>query len=239
MRRFWDARAEEDPLFFVDNRRDYQDPDAADFWAEGVDVVDGFETHLGLRIDSNESIVEIGCGVGRLTRVLASRGARVTAIDVSRVMLDRARELNPALQNVEWRLGDGATLAGVGDGEVDGCFSFVTFQHIPDPEVTLGYIREMGRVLRPGGWAAFQLSTATAPEWQPGPTTRFRHAVRGWLGYGPRGQGHPAWIGSTVAEADLQREIRAAGLELECLAFAGTLFSLVLATKTRAPANGE
>ena len=41
---------------------------------------------------------------------------------------------------------------------VTACVSLVVFQHIPDPAITLGYIREIGRVLRPGGWAAFQVS---------------------------------------------------------------------------------
>jgi ubiquinone/menaquinone biosynthesis C-methylase UbiE len=80
----------------------------------------------------------------------------VIALDVSQEMLARARELNAQVQNVEWIHGDGRTLAPIGDGAVDGCFSHVVFQHLPDPEMTLGYVREMGRVLRPGGWAAFR-----------------------------------------------------------------------------------
>jgi SAM-dependent methyltransferase len=239
MRRFWDARAEEDPFFFVDNRRDYQDPESDEFWTGGVEVVDGFEDRLGLRITSADEIVEIGCGVGRLTRVLASRAAHVTAIDISQVMLEHARELNPRLENVDWLLGDGASLGPVGDGQADGCFSFVTFQHIPDPEVTLGYVGEMARVLRPGGWAAFQLATSPTVDWRPNLPMRVVRAARACLGRGPRGQSHPSWIGSTVKESDLRHKMEAVGLELQRLAFGGTLHSMVLAKKTPPRASEE
>lgn len=68
-------------------------------------------------------------------------------------MLELAREHNPALDAVEWIHGDGTSLEPLADASADACFSQVVFQHIPDPEITLGYVAEMGRVLRPGGSA--------------------------------------------------------------------------------------
>jgi len=235
MREFWDERAAENPYFFVNNRLDYRQPDEDAFWADGVEVVDGFERLLDFEIGAEDAVVEIGCGIGRITRVLAERAARVVAIDVSELMLERARELNPHLTNVEWVLGDGSTLEAVRDGGADGCFSFVTFQHIPASEVTLGYVREMGRILRPGGWAAFQLSTAPELAWRPSLPQRMRLAAMGLLGRGPRGQSHPAWVGSTVPEADLRAQASAAGLEVRRLVGAGTLYSLALATRAQRP----
>jgi len=73
-------------------------------------------------------------------------------------MIELAREHNPGLASVEWIVGDGSSLTGIEDGSADVCISHVVLQHIPDPSVSLGYIREMGRVLRPGGWALFQFS---------------------------------------------------------------------------------
>ena len=55
---------------------------------------------------------------------------------------------------------------------VDGCFSHVVFQHIPDPPITLNYVREMGRVLRPGGWALFQVSNDPTIHQPPGGRAR-------------------------------------------------------------------
>src|SRR3954452_22158453 len=158
MREVWDARSREDAYFFVDNTLDYGDPDVERFWTGGerdVDIVTGL---VGLRIGAGEDVVDLGCGLGRLTRVLAARARHVDALDVSGEMLRRAQELNAQLDNVDWHLGDGVSLRPLGDASADGVFSWVVFQHIPDPEVTLGYVREMGRVLRPGGWACFGIS---------------------------------------------------------------------------------
>ena len=162
MGRFWDARAREDALYFINNTLDYGDPDEERFWASGPHDLDALLELLGTRIEAADSIVEIGCGVGRMTRCLAERGADVRALDVSAEMLTRARAYNPGLDNVRWIPGDGASLAAIEAESADVCLSYVVFQHIPDPEITLGYVREIGRVLRPGGWAGFQVSDAPA-----------------------------------------------------------------------------
>ncbi len=231
MRRYWDERAREDPFYFVDNRLRYRDPDLAEFWAGGRRDLDAILSALGARIEPGDEIVEIGCGVGRLTRVLAERGRSVRALDVSSEMLALAREHNPQLANVEWMLGDGATLAGIGDASADVCFSHVVFQHIPDPAITLGYVREMGRVLRPGGWAAFQVSNRPevhrrSPWWR-----RAWAWLRARLGRAPRGQAHEAWLGSAVDLEELRRAAAAAGAEVERVEGAGTQFCYVLMRK--------
>ncbi len=103
-------------------------------------------------------MLEIGCGIGRMTRMLAEQAGSVLALDVSPEMVERARAYNPGLANVDWVVSDGRSLDGIDQATVDCCLSYVVFQHIPDPEVTLGYVREIGRVLKPGGWAALQVS---------------------------------------------------------------------------------
>jgi SAM-dependent methyltransferase len=223
--RFWDERAREQALYFVDNTVDYRDTDVERFWAGGEEAVAGILDDLGLAVRPTDALVEIGCGVGRLTRALAARAASVTALDVSGEMLAKARELNPHLDNVSWLHGDGATLRGVADASADGCFSHVVFQHLPDPALTLGYVREMGRVLRPGGWAAFVLSTDAAVH---RPRRRASWRLAALLGRGPRGQEHPAWLGSAVALDRLEAAASEAGLELERVLHPGTQFTLVL-----------
>src|SRR5207253_180258 len=85
----------------------------------------------------------VRASVGRLTRARAGRAAEIVAVDVSEEMLARAREHNAHLSNVRWIHGDGTSLRPLADGSVDACVSVVVFQHIPDPAVTLGYVREM------------------------------------------------------------------------------------------------
>jgi SAM-dependent methyltransferase len=229
--RFWDERAREHALFFVDNRLDYRSPDLASFWAGGAEALDGMLAAVGAEVHPDDVVVDIGCGVGRLTRVLAARTQRVIAVDVSAEMLAQARELNPGLGNVEWVHGDGRGLPGVRDGAVDACVSHVVFQHIPDPAITLGYVREIGRVLRPGGWAAFQVSTDPAIHRPRGALQRLRWRAAAAVRRGPRAQEHPAWLGSAVAVPDLEQTAHAAGLELERVLGAGSQFTTVLARR--------
>lgn len=228
---FWDRRAEEDAFFFVDNRQAYGAPDLERFWSEGEQALDNMLDVLGASISRQDRVLEIGCGVGRLTRSLAARGASVRALDVSERMLELAREYNHRLDNVEWILGDGSSLTGVDSASVDVCISHVVFQHIPDPEITLTYLREIGRVLRPGGWAAFQFSNDASLHQRPGWTSRAGQLVRSLAGRSPRGQGDPHWVGSMLEIEDLRRVARDAQMRIDKLVGEGTPFCCALTVR--------
>lgn len=226
MRAFWDRRAREEALFYIDNRLDYRRPDPGRFWAGGAADLDELLERGGAQLRRSDSVVEVGCGVGRLTRPMAARVADVRALDVSGEMLALARELNPTLDNVTWLEGDGVSLTGIDDESADACISHVTFQHIPDPGVTLGYIREIGRILRPGGWAVFQVSNDPAVH-RPRRGGRLRRTMRIMLRRAPRGQSHPAWLGSAVDLSELELAARDGGMEIERVVGAGTQFCIV------------
>src|SRR5690349_18375913 len=186
MAAFWDARAREDAFFFVDDRLDYGAPDEARFWAGGEEALDAMLAAVGAPpIEPADTVLDLGCGLGRLTRPLAARAKRVVAVDVSAEMLARAQELNAHLGNVDWVHGDGRTLPDV---RVDVAVSFVVLQHVPDPAISLGYVRELGRVL--DGWAVLHVSNdAAAHRRAPGLARR----VRALAGRAPRGQADPRW----------------------------------------------
>ncbi len=228
MRRFWDERAREDAWYFVDSRLDYRSPDAERFWRGGEEVVALILGTVEVTIEPADVILDIGCGLGRLSRAMAAGAQRVIGIDVSSEMLERARELNCDLDNIEWVHGDGVSLRGVDDESVDGVFSHVVFQHIPDPQITLGYVREMGRVLRPGGWAAFQVSTnPSVHRARRSPTQR----LLALAGRAPRGQENPSWLGSAVELDALHAAAADGGLTLERIEGPGTQFCTVLARR--------
>ena len=228
-REFWDQRAREDALFFVDTRLAYggADADREVFWSRGEEDLDRLLAETGMRVDPGSTILDIGCGVGRLSRAAAARAGRVIALDVSAEMIARAREHNSGLKNVTWLVGDGERLTGVGDASVDGCVSLVVFQHIPDPEITLGYLREVGRVLRPGGWAALQISTDETIHRPRTGLEGLRIRLRALLGRGPRGQADPAWLGSAVPLPRIEETVTAAGMSIERVTGAGTQYCLV------------
>jgi SAM-dependent methyltransferase len=231
--RFWDRRARENPFFFIDDRLDYNDPDLDRFWERGEEALEGLLSLLGARLRPTDTVLEIGCGVGRMTRPLAAQVERVLALDISSQMLARARGLSPGLENVSWVLGDGETLSGIEPGSVDACLSWVVFQHIPDPEITLGYIDEIGRVLKHGGWAAIQVSNDPAAHHWPR-RARVWSGIRGLLGRSPRGRANRAWLGSAVDLEELTQRAAAAGAPVAETYGEGTQYCLVL---LRTPAD--
>lgn len=112
------------------------------------------------------TLLEIGCGAGRLTHALADQFARVLALDVSEQMQALARERCPA--HVEFLLTDGPRIPAP-DACADGVFSYVVFQHFDGFEWIDSYLREAARVLRPRGTVMIHVP---APE--PGAVWRQR-----------------------------------------------------------------
>jgi ubiquinone/menaquinone biosynthesis C-methylase UbiE len=152
----------------------------------------------------------------------------VKALDISEDMLRLAQEHNPELHNVEWIHGQGDSLRGVDDASADSLVSHVVFQHIPDPAITLAYVTDMGRVLRPGGWAAFQFSNDPKVHRPPGALGRAAASLRARFGRGPKGQAHAAWLGSSVEVSDLRATAEAAGMKVEKLVAERTQYCVAL-----------
>jgi SAM-dependent methyltransferase len=227
MGRFWDSRAAEDPFYFIDNRLQYRNPDLDRFWSEGERDLAQLLAAVGASIDAEDHVLEIGCGVGRLTRPLAGQARSVCALDVSERMLELARSHNAHLENVTWVHGDGRTLSGVGAETIDACVSHVVFQHIPDPQITLSYVREIGRVLRPGGWAAFQISNDARVHRGHSALRRAQRAVLVTAGRVPRGQDDPRWRGSMVSLDALRSAAADGSMQVDRVVGEGTQFCLV------------
>ena len=230
MERFWDSRTQEDPYYYVDNRLQYGAPDTARFWEHGERDLDTLLAAVGASIEADDAVVEIGCGLGRLTRPLSERASSVTAVDVSSEMLRHARELNAGLANVHWVHGDGTTLSGVADASADICLSHVVFQHLPSPGLTLGYVAEMGRVLRGGGRAVFGFSNDGTVHHvrRRGTLGATRRRLGELVGRAPRGECDPAWVGSAVELRDLSKTAAGAGLSIQRLANEGTQYCVAL-----------
>lgn len=242
MRDFWDAKAAENPHYYISSYRAYNDQDPEEFWVWGEKLVDRFLSESGIAFSGNETVLEIGCGIGRMTAPLSERFARVIGVDVSPRMIEQARANLSEKDNVELHAGSGADLAFCGDESVDLVFSYITLQHIPDVNIVMNYIREAGRVLRDGGHFYFQVNhmRRTLRE-----RLRLRSRLKGLLRLpgsgkrergrgdapGPRGLDHPAWQGSRVSLGQLHQACRAGGLEILTLRGEGTQYLWVKARK--------
>ena len=158
MRRDWDERARENALFYVaTGQRDWSEED---FFQSGRQTVKELILNDMINICRGRDpkqmrVLEIGCGVGRITRALAEVFGEVVAVDVSSVMVEKARGYLSSCENVSLFVNNGRDLEVLGNGCFDFAFSHITFQHIPSKDVIRSYIAETGRLLRPGGLFKF------------------------------------------------------------------------------------
>lgn len=218
MRSFWDRKAEENPLWFVQSELDYASPDEARFWESGEEEVGA--ALAAAEVSGGDSAIDIGCGVGRLSRALASRFARVSAFDVSPRMVELAtRNLADAgVGNVTVRAAAGDGTLDVPGGAADFVLSLQVFQHIPVRAATLRYIGEAGRALRPGGRFVFQLRSLRSASAVLGTIERgFRRVldrVRRMRKRPPASLDSPAWHGSRVGEWEIRRAVAGAGMRV-------------------------
>ncbi len=103
------------------------------------------------------TVLEIGCGVGRVTRALAEVFGTVHGVDVSGEMVRQAKEANREVPNAFFHQNNGTDLSVLGDVPIDFAFSSIVFQHIPSREVIQTYVCEVARLLRTGGLFKFQV----------------------------------------------------------------------------------
>lgn len=164
MQRDWDERAQRDAFHYIASWR--EDWDEATFFESGeqdyLRLVDPILQKLGFD-PAGKAMVELGCGVGRMTRSFAKRFGSVYAVDISAEMQARGKEYQRSFANICWVLSDGETLAGIEPGVADFVFSYLVLQHMPKPEVVAAAIREMLRVLAPGGAFLFQFNGSRQP----------------------------------------------------------------------------
>jgi len=99
--------------------------------------------------------LDIGCGEGHNTRLLAKRRALVTAIDISEVFIAHAKQAEEHEPlGIDYRVA-----SAVGLPFADGAFDFATaFMSLMDIPETDHAIAEAHRVLKPGGFLQFSIT---------------------------------------------------------------------------------
>jgi SAM-dependent methyltransferase len=106
------------------------------------------------KVQSGERIVDIGCGCGATTAVLAQRagpGGHVLGVDISAPMLARARQLSPAGLPIEFVLAD-ATVYPFASASFDLLVSRFGVMFFADPVLSFANMR---KALRPNGRLTF------------------------------------------------------------------------------------
>jgi len=164
MRQDWDARARKDAFFYIASWRKGWDVD--DFLKSGEQdyqrLVAPILSRFGFSPEG-KTMLELGCGVGRMTHSFAARFDSVIAVDVSAQMLDRAQQMLDGMKNIVWIQSNGLDLGGVATESVDFAFSYLVLQHLPDERLVHGYVREMFRILKAPGVCLFQFHGTHKP----------------------------------------------------------------------------
>jgi SAM-dependent methyltransferase len=159
MREDWNARAREDAGYYVAFGR--RDQDEAGFFATATEVINGLEAELK-RVPLEQrgawKALEIGCGPGRLMRPMSRHFVEIHGVDVSDEMIALAREKLRDIPNAHPHATDGASLERFTEDSFDFVYSYAVFQHIPSRDVVFQYLREIRRVLKPGGLARLQFN---------------------------------------------------------------------------------
>jgi len=150
MKSDWDRRVGHDYRFWMgeghlDDTQMWR-TGAEDFLAIADEVTGG----------TNSVALEIGCGVGRMMKAAAERFGRVIGIDVSRLAIDKARELIGPTAKLDLVVGSGVDLAPVESHSIDFVWSYGALACMPVP-VIANYLVEIKRVLKPSGIARIQV----------------------------------------------------------------------------------
>jgi SAM-dependent methyltransferase len=146
--------------------------------ATGEETLRFLEQTVGIRKD--DVVLDIGCGIGRVGKVVAPLCRKWIGCDVASNMLSLAAERLSDLPNVELKEISGYDLRGVADASVDVVYCTVVFMHLESWD-RYNYILEAFRVLRPngriyidninlcsgGGWKVFETHRAFSPANRP------------------------------------------------------------------------
>ncbi len=138
-------------------------------------TIDNSAAYLAPYLEPGLSLLDVGCGPGTITVEFADRltPGRVVGLDASAEVIDKARRDTSALSgstarenertNLEFVTGDAYALP-FDDDSFDIAHAHQTLQHVADP---VRMLREMRRVVKPGGMVAVRDVDYAATIWFP------------------------------------------------------------------------
>lgn len=149
----------------------YSDPRLAAVYDTLNPWGDDCSFHLDLAGGEPKTVLDMGCGTGRLACALAARGHRVTGADPSAGMLGIARK-RPDGEGVRWIATDAADLS-VNTRFDQAIMTGHVFQVFLEDEEVRAALDNLRRHLAPGGRLAFETRNPAVRDWEtwmPGKT---------------------------------------------------------------------
>jgi SAM-dependent methyltransferase len=113
----------------------------------------------GMKTGSERTLLDLGCGVGRLSFALADHFGEVLGLDVSPSLIAEA-ERHKDRSNVSFYCGDGHRIHLNDRRQFDTIFSFEVLHYL-DPEILRENFASVFEYLKPGGEFVFEINCAT------------------------------------------------------------------------------
>ena len=96
--------------------------------------------------EHSQAILDLGCGVGKFSRLLAEKGDRVVALDLSPISIEIAKQKSCKLDNIDYRVADILEWQFPNE-HFDAIISIATLHHISLSEL----LPKLQNALKPGG----------------------------------------------------------------------------------------
>ncbi len=149
--------------------------------------------------------LDFGCGKGRnVTNMLSlAEWSKVDGVDISEGNIHYCNG-EYKYQNSDWYLNNGIDLADLDTGKYDFVMSTITLQHIPVYEIRKSILKEILRVMKPGGILSFQMTYGPVPEKGMNPSSYYDNM------YEARGT-NSAWDVRIDNEEDVLKDLEQIG----------------------------
>lgn len=161
----WETLAKFDPLWAIlsENNKRFGKWDENEFFNTGKSEIDTVILYLrknGIHLKKMTRVLDFGCGVGRLTRALAMYFPIVYGLDISDVMIRKAKRFNAGYKNCYFLVNKEDHSLDFPDNHFDFIYSNNVLQHFPNQETALKQISDFIRILKPSGIALFQFPSS-------------------------------------------------------------------------------
>lgn len=143
------------------------------------DYYDDVSFYQSLAEYHGDTVLELGCGTGRVAVPLAQSGLKVTGVDINDAMLAVAKKRMGSRRGLTLKRGDMTTL------DLKQTFALVTVplggvQHLATLEDVTAAIAVLARHLEPGGVAVVDIEAPHRDDYDPTPQPLVEHWTKPW-----------------------------------------------------------